>query len=151
VADQTLATTTGPGTALATEPDPSTVPAAERGTLDVRTKALEHLVEAAALQVRGIVKPQRSLTGIGTLGSLGSLVGGGAPSASVSLDGRGARVEVDVAAAWPCRASVLAADVRLRVLEEVTRLSGIPIRTVDVTIHLVDPEDVDHTERRRVQ
>ncbi|WP_157559739.1 Asp23/Gls24 family envelope stress response protein [Nocardioides sp. Soil777] len=112
---------------------------AERGTLDVRTKAIQHIVERAVLDTPGTVAHQ---------GALGKLIGTGSPRASITMEGRRARVEVDVAAVWPSPVTRIATDVRDRVLHEAVRQSGVFIRTVDVTVHLVTPDAVDHQQRR---
>ncbi len=112
---------------------------AERGTLDVRTKAIQHIVERAVLDTPGTVAHQ---------GALGKLIGTGSPRASITMEGRRARVEVDVAAVWPAPVTRIATDVRDRVLREAARQSGVFIRTVDVTVHAVTPDAVDHQQRR---
>jgi len=114
----------------------------ERGTLDVRTRAIQHLVERVALDTPGTVAHRTTL---------GRLVGSGSPRARVTMDGRRARVDVDVAAIWPCRAADIATTVRERVLDEAARLSGVLIRAVDVTVHVIAPEAADEPETRRVQ
>ncbi len=112
----------------------------ERGTLDVRSKALTHIVETCALRAPGTVARHRAL---------GRLVGGDLPRATVSMTGGSARVDVEVAALWPCRAAEIATGVRDSVLADAERLSGVLVRSVDVTLHVVDATSDD--ERRRVQ
>lgn len=112
---------------------------AERGTLDVRTRAIQHIVERAVLDTPGTVAHR---------GTLGKLIGTGSPRATITMEGRRARVDVDVAAVWPCPVTRIATDVRERVLREGARLSGVFIRTVDVTVHLVGADDVDQQSRR---
>lgn len=115
---------------------------AERGTLDVKTKAIQHIAERAVRETPGTVVHHSALN---------KLVGGSSPKANIIMEGKRARVEVDVAAVWPCNVTEIATDVRDRVLSEAARLSGVDIRTVDVTIHMIDASDTDDHERRRVQ
>lgn len=114
-------------------------PAAERGTLEVRTRALQHLAEHAATQVRGTVA---HTSRIGALGR-------GYPRADVSVESSRAWITVDVAATWPCRVTALAAEVRGSVRSETIRTTGTDVCTVDVTVHVVDADD--DQQSRRVQ
>lgn len=100
----------------------------ERGTLDVRTRALAHLVERAALEAAGSVRHRTTL---------GRVRGGDLPRASLSVHGHDARVSLDVACHWPADLSAVAADVRDRVRDRVSSLSGLSITSVDVTVHAV--------------
>lgn len=102
--------------------------AALRGDLDVRTKALRHLVEQASRTVPGTVDHQAGLR-----------LGGGTPRAEVTFDGGALRVQVHVAAAWPARVTDLAAGVREQVRTEAERLTGLTVRSVDVTVEVVAP------------
>lgn len=111
----------------------------ERGVLDVRTKALQHIVERAALEAQHTVV-HSSL--------LGRLRGADWPSASVTMHGRSARVEVDVACVWPAPVAQIAAEVRDTVLREATRISGVHIRSVDVTVHAITPDSSGAPTRR---
>jgi uncharacterized alkaline shock family protein YloU len=106
-------------------------PAGERGTLDVRTKALEHLVAQAALQVPGCVARP---AGVHRLAR--SL-----PSASVTFRGSVAVAELHAAATWPCRVQELATTIRDAVRTEASRLSGTDIGRVDVTLHVVPADE----------
>lgn len=126
-------------TSPATRPnEPATSPD-ERGTLDVRHKAIQRIVEHAVLQTPGTVAHR---------GTLGRLIGAGSPTATITMEGRAARVGVDVAAVWPCDVTRIATAVRDTVLAEAFRLSGVQIRAVDVTLHTVDPTSVEHATRR---
>ncbi|WP_139977348.1 hypothetical protein [Nocardioides litoris] len=128
-----------------TEAPASATPATEpeqRGTLDVRVKALEHAVQRIVLDVPGTVRHRSTLR---------RLAGGGTPQASTTLRGGSARLEVQVSCAWPCDVTRVVTEVRDRVLVEAARLTGIDITTVDVTVEAVTPDDLDTAPTRRVQ
>lgn len=122
IADDTFALSDRPGAG-------ADLPAEERGTLEVRAKAVEQIVNHTALGVEGIVAQHPS--GIGRLATKQL------PSSSITFRGSIATATLDVGAAWPCRAEELAAQVRDHVRVEATRLSGTDITRVDVTLHVV--------------
>lgn len=111
----------------------------DRGTLDVRSKAIQRIVEHVVLQVPGTVTHRSTL---------GRITGVALPKADITAEGRAVRVKVDVAMAWPGNISRVATAVRDSVRQEAFRLSGIQIRSVDVTVHAVDPTASDDTGRR---
>ncbi|MFE6509195.1 Asp23/Gls24 family envelope stress response protein [Nocardioides sp. NPDC057764] len=113
-------------------------PAEDRGTLDVRNKALQRIIEHAALKVPGTVAHRSAL---------GRVTGSAFPKADITAEGRAVRVKLDVAMAWPGSVSRIATAARDAVRQEAFRLSGIEIRSVDVTVHAVDPSTED-TGRR---
>lgn len=114
----------------------------QRGVLDVRTKAIQHIVERVVTLTPGTVA---------TRTAMGSLRGSNLPRASVSMQGGSARISVDVACAWPCRLSEIVAQVRDSVRTETARMAGSHVRSVDVKIHAVGAEDLAPSERRRVE
>lgn len=118
-------------------------PVEERGTLDVRAKALEQIIRGASLAVDGVVSH--------SAGGVQKLTGTRYPTASVSFSGPAARADLTVAAAWPCHVQDLATAVRDRVRAETTRLSGTDLVRLDVTVHLVTPDPSAAPKRRRVQ
>lgn len=114
------------------------VPADQRGSLEVREKAIERIVEQAALGVAGTVRYSTRLDRIRRRRY---------PSASVAVERSRARVDLDIAAAWPCRAAEVVKETRDRVRSEATRLSGIDVASVDVRLHVLGP-DRDQPVRR---
>jgi len=134
--------TSAPETGTSTGTGSQQIAPSERGILDVKTKAIQHIAEKAVLEIPGTVAHHSAL---------GQFVGGGSPKANITMEGKRARVELDVAAVWPCNVTQISTDVRDRVLSEAARLSGVFIRTVDVTIHMVDAADTGNRERKRVQ
>lgn len=129
-------------TSVETPERPQLGRAEERGTLDVRVKAIQHVVERAVLDTPGTVAHRTAL---------GRLRGSNTPRADVTMQGRSARVAVDVACVWPCRIADIATQVRDTVCIETARITGIHVQSVDVTIHTVDTTEIDQPERRRVE
>jgi len=117
-------------------------PAAERGDLDVRDRALARIVEHAATSVPGSVRHSSTLD---------KLRGRSHPHADVQVQGSRAWVDLEVAATWPCLATELVESVRGTVLNETRRLSGLDVMRVDVRLHLVDPDRVDEPAARTVR
>lgn len=121
--------------------DATLAPPEERGTLDVRTAVVEHTVRRLVLDLDESVQRRRVV----------SLPPGVVyPRVSVSIHGTWARVQVDVAATWPVAVSDLAERVRAHVLERTTPLTGVDVRSADVTVHVVRHDSTDN-ERRRVE
>ena len=118
-------------------------PVDDRGTLDVRAKAVEHIVAQASLQVPGCVARPASVQQLGTRNL---------PSATVTFRGAIAVADLHAAATWPCRAEELTATIRSSVRAEASRLSGTDIERVDVTLHIVSADEAQSQQpsRRRV-
>ena len=94
------------------------------GRLSVRAHALQHIVETVALEVPQVHRTSGSLAGVLT----------GTPRATVHVRGTTARVALDVAVAWPAPVSRVADEVRARVLDRASELSGVRLTAVDVTV-----------------
>ena len=106
-------------------------PADDRGSLDVRAKAVEHIVANASLEVPGCVARPAGIQKLAR-----SL-----PSASVTFRGSVAIAELHAAATWPCRAQELASTIRDTVRAEASRQSGLEISRLDVTLHVVPADE----------
>ncbi|UFN45779.1 Asp23/Gls24 family envelope stress response protein [Nocardioides okcheonensis] len=102
-----------------------------RGQLHVRAHALRHIVEAAAREVPGVRPTDSSLAGVRS----------GTPHANVTVRGATARVDLEVACAWPAPVSTIAARVRDQVLARAAELSGVRIASVDVTVTVAGTDD----------
>ncbi|MBF4161660.1 Asp23/Gls24 family envelope stress response protein [Nocardioides acrostichi] len=115
-------------------------PAAQRGSTEIRPRAVEAVVAETARRTPGTVVRRRRVPG---------LPGprGGDPAVEVTMHGPVARVRVDVHVAWPAPLARVAADVRGRLADEASRLAGLEFRTVDVTVHAVDPVHVATGQR----
>lgn len=110
-------------------PEPTLRPAAERGTLEVRAKALQSIAEQAAREVPRTVVRSARLAGLGATASPQARV-----ALSGSTDGPQARIDVDVLGRWPAALSAVAEQVRDHVTTRATALSGIRVTSVDVTV-----------------
>lgn len=102
-----------------------------RGQLHVRAHALRHIVETAAREVPGVRPTDSALAGVRSA----------TPHASVTVRGATARVDLQVACAWPADVSGIAARVRDRVLVRAAELSGVRIASVDVTVTVAGTDD----------
>lgn len=118
------------------------VAAADRGSLSLAPRAVTKIAELTALQVKHVV---RSSEGIG------GLVGRGLPRVSAAIDRDRVRLTLDVAVEWPSPVEAVAADLRRHVAEETGRLTGLIVRSTDVTVHAVSPADARGGSGRRVQ
>lgn len=109
-------------------------PATERGRLVIEDAALEHTARIAAHRAHGVVRRG---------GSLQRLAGRSAPGVELRRSGDRVRVRVAVALAWPEPIAQVARAVRDDVAATVSRVSGMTVEAVDVTItHL------ERTDRR---
>lgn len=133
----TSARATGPGhVAQGAERAPE-----ERGSLELKTKALAHLAQHAAAEVSGTVRSGNAVR---------RTLGRDYPRASARMDGMQASIDLDVAVRWPAPVADIAGRTRDLVLQRTRDLAGIDIRRVDVTVHVVT-DDESTTDTRRVQ
>ncbi|MGQ0480887.1 MAG: Asp23/Gls24 family envelope stress response protein [Pseudonocardia sp.] len=104
----------------------ATAQPAERGRLEISDSVLRKIVEHATDQVPGTVRATRRVAGL-DLGESGS-------SAKVSVGDELMDVRLDLALRYPESIASVVARVRERVGEEVTRITGLQVRTFDVTV-----------------
>lgn len=103
----------------------------ERGRLTVRDRAVEHIAVTAALGTAGVVRHRRGLD---------KLTGRDLPRAEVVVAGNHARATVEVAVVWGQSLSAAGTDVREKVTEALTDLSGFVVDRVDVVVVAVAPQ-----------
>lgn len=112
----------------------------QRGRTTIEDVVVEHIASQAALEVNGVTA---------TGSDLEKLIGRRLPKADAQVAGTRARVQLEIAAAWPYPLAALAAAVREHVTSRLVELTGLSIDGVDVdvarVIHPTEPE------RRRVQ
>jgi uncharacterized alkaline shock family protein YloU len=120
----------------------------DRGRLELAPRVVTRIAELSALQVDHVVRQSSGLD---------RLVGRRLPRATVSIDRDRVRLRLEVAVPWPCPVETVAADVRRHVSDEVARLTGLLVRSTDVTLHTLTPDHDDAagsaagTTSRRVQ
>lgn len=108
----------------------------ERGTLDVRSRAVTRIAEIAAGRVDGVETVAGGLTS--------------RPLPRVDADVRGGKVRATVEAAtrWPTPIADVASRIRVAVSEDLARSSGLDVETIDVRVHYVSPERATKNLRR---
>lgn len=113
---------------------------AQRGRLVIADGVVERIATIAAGEVEGVVR-----AGSG----LGQVLGHRYPKANATVAGNSARIEVEIAIAWPHPLGQVCRRVRDEVRDRVTELVGLKVDAVDVTaakvMHAPEPE------QRRVQ
>lgn len=112
----------------------------QRGRTIIENAVLEHIAVHAALDVSGVAA---------TGSDLEKLIGRRLPKADAHVAGTRARVQVEVAAAWPHPVATVAAAVREHVSERLLALTGLQVDAVDVEVTRVihSPQ----AQQRRVQ
>lgn len=127
-----------------TEPTEPTAPAESvdagaRGTLVLRDRAVERIVEAAVLEVDGVLRHADTLE---------KVTGRSLPRVEVVVAGNRARASVEIATRWPASLADVATRTKDGVARALTELAGLTVDAVDVHVAQL-PTDIP--ERRRVQ
>jgi len=120
------------------EPTSALVSPGERGSLTIADRVVEKIASIAAREIEQVADTRAGWTRM-----FRSL-----PKATAKVAGGRARIGVEVAASWPSSLPTVSAQVRDRVNEQITNLTGVTVVAVDVTI-----ADVVHleTNARRVR
>ncbi|MBT9257747.1 Asp23/Gls24 family envelope stress response protein [Phycicoccus sp. KQZ13P-1] len=118
---------------LLAEPD-------QRGRTIIEDAVLEHIAAHAALEVTGV-----TVTG----SELAKFIGRRLPKADAHVAGTRARVQVEVAVAWPQPIPTVASAVREHVTARLVELTGLSIDAVDVEVTRVVHNPAP--QERRVQ
>ncbi|WP_404351825.1 Asp23/Gls24 family envelope stress response protein [Phycicoccus jejuensis] len=118
---------------LLAEPD-------QRGRTIIEDAVLEHIAAHAALEVTGV-----TVTG----SEVAKLIGRRLPKADAHVAGTRARVQVEVAVAWPHPIPTVASAVREHVTAQLVELTGLSIDAVDVEVTRVVHNPAP--QERRVQ
>ncbi len=110
----------------------------ERGTLTIANKVVERVASIAAREIGQVTDSRAGWTQLYR----------NLPTATAKVAGGRARVDVEVAAAWPSSLPEVTAQVRDRVSERVTHLTGVTVVAVDVTIaDVIRPQADDRRVR----
>lgn len=119
------------GAAVLEEAAPVTDPG-DRGRLQVRGRAIEHLVEAAVLTTPGVRRHGKALSG---------LIGHDLPRVDAVVAGDHVRTEVEIAAEWGRPLAALSADVRARITTALCDHAGLVVDGIAVHVAaIVIPE-----------
>lgn len=102
--------------------------ASVRGDLLVADRVVQKIAGIAAGEVRGVVS-----TGSG----VDQLLGRKYPHADATIAGSRARIQIDIAVAWPYPLSQVSSQVRDHVTDRVNDLVGLTVDAVDVTVSKV--------------
>ncbi len=113
-------------------PDEAVAVPEERGALEVHQTVVCKVAEHAADNTPGTLPARRTVAGVGV----------GQQGASAKVDGRGNEVDLrlDVALRYPAPVRETVAELRRRVLDEVRRITGYQVHSVDVTVSALLPE-----------
>lgn len=114
-----------------------------RGHLDVRLAAVARIVEHVVATTDGTVARTSALGS-----AIGRVAHRNLPRVDVRVLGHGVRVRADVGCVWPTPVGSVGEQVRAAVVAETERLTGLPVRTVDVVVHVVPGDAVGDTPAR---
>ncbi|WP_162248355.1 Asp23/Gls24 family envelope stress response protein [Rhodococcus sp. Leaf278] len=112
----------------------------ERGSLEIKHKAVERLAVLAARSTESVTDRHPGLRVLG---------GRDLPKADVTITGTRVRAQVAVAVTWPSPLAKVAANVRAAVARDLSELGIYTVDRVDVTVQCVPAEDT--VEEGRVQ
>jgi len=107
--------------------------------LVIADSVVERIAAIAAGEVEGVVK-------VGS--GLDQVLGHRYPKVSAAIAGRRARIQVEIAVAWPYPLGRVCGQVRDAVRDRVTELAGVQVDAVDV--HAATVVHPPEPERRRV-
>jgi uncharacterized alkaline shock family protein YloU len=113
-----------------------------RGAVRVADRVVERIVREAVLRVDGVAPPGSST------GTVGTALGRTYPRIDCVIAGDRARVAVEIETVWPASAAHVAGQVQAAIADQVRRLAGLRVDTVQVVVARVVPEAA---EQGRVQ
>ncbi|MBY4127041.1 Asp23/Gls24 family envelope stress response protein [Rhodococcus fascians] len=103
----------------------------ERGSLEIKHKAVERLAVLAARSTESVTDRHPGLRVLG---------GRDLPKADVTINGTRVRAQVAVAVTWPSPLATVAANVRAAVARDLSELGIYTVDRVDVTVQCVPAE-----------
>lgn len=114
-----------------------------RGRLEIAEKVVEKIASRAAGELEAVGGPAGGFLGIGHHPELAVR-----PKASVQLSGQVATIELTVGVRYPVPLRRTGEELRQRVRSQVTNLTGIDVRQVDIEISWLLPDDTASRTRR---
>ncbi|NYD20516.1 Asp23/Gls24 family envelope stress response protein [Kineococcus aurantiacus] len=127
----------------ATPSDPQRDEMGSRGTLELKDRAVERIVQAAAGEVPGVAGPHDDTSRVG------NALGRSNPRVDCQVAGRRVRAEVHLTTLWPQPAARVAAAVRDHVADRLRTLADLEVDSVEV--HVTKVVRPTTAGRRRVQ
>lgn len=110
-------------------PTPLNVPG-QRGRTTIAERVVTKVAAQAVSEVEQTGGVARELIGI----TLGRQTGAGQARVSARIDGHLTMIELRLAVDYPAPVRTLAREVRRHVIEQVTRLTGLEVRHVDIEV-----------------
>lgn len=101
-----------------------------RGQTIISDRVVARLAAKAAAEVEQAGGAAPQLIGV----TVGRQTGGGMARVSARVQGRLAMIEMRLTLAYPAPVAALARQVRARVMEQVTSLTGLEVRHVDIEV-----------------
>lgn len=108
----------------------------ERGSLDVRQRAVTRIAEIAAGRVTGVEQV------------VGGITARSLPRVDADIRNGRVRATVEAATRWPTPIADVASRIRVAVSEDLSQNSGLDVDSIDVRIHYVAPERNTKNPRR---
>lgn len=116
---------------------------ASRGKLVMSDRVIEKIASQAAGELEAVGSASGGFLGMGSRGELSSR-----PKAKVHLSGHVALIEITAGVRYPAPLRRTGEQIRQRVREQVSMLTGLEVRQVDVEIEqLLSPSTVSGTRR----
>jgi uncharacterized alkaline shock family protein YloU len=106
------------------------VPADGRGTLTVADRVVEKVAGYAVVLVDGAYAAPRRVLGV----KVGTVDADDEAHVRARVAGRTATVEASIAVRWPAPVEAVAAEVRLRIREDVARITDVVVDHVDLDV-----------------
>ena len=103
------------------------VPAERRGTLTIHEQVVSKIAGQLLVNIPGVGGTSRGAFGLGSSEGMSTR-----PRVDVALSGRSAVLSVEVGLTYPSPIRKLTEDIRQRLFDGVTRLTGITVRQVDL-------------------
>ena len=118
-------------------------PPAERGQLVLASAVIEKIAAQLVTDAPGVGGTRSGFMGFG-----GSEGFGTRPKVSAALSGQTAAITAHIGLAYPAHIRTVTEELRQLLMREVTRLTGVDVRQVDIHVDWLRPDTESHTGRR---